>query len=107
VISKKARSLLLDVQAEAVARDVAEAQLITADETFCPNAGKARTEVKKSRLEQLAKVISFGSALFGIEVGVLNAFGTQRLKNVEMLQRIISGQTAICGTPHMVAPVFS
>ena len=107
LISKKAKSLLLDVQAEAVARDVMEAQLIAADEALCPNAGKARTEVKRSRLERLAKVVSFGSALFGIEVGVLNAFGTQRLKNVEMLQRIIAGQTAICGTPHMVAPVFS
>lgn len=107
LISKKAKSLLLDVQAEAVAKEVAELRLIAADEAWCPNAGKARTEFKKSRLDQLAKVVSFGSALFGIEVGVLNAFGTQRLKNVEMLQRIISGQAAICGTPHMVAPVFS
>lgn len=107
LISKKAKSLLLDVQAEAVAKEVAEAQLIAADEAFCPNAGKARTEVKKSGLEELAKVVSFGRALFGIDVGVLNTFGTRQLKNVEMLQRIISGQTAICGTPHMVAPVFS
>lgn len=107
LISKKAKSLLLDVQAEAIAKEVAEAQLITADEALCPNAGKARTEVKKSCLEQLAKVVSFGSALFGMDMGVLNAFGTRQSKNVEMLQRIISGQTAIWGTPHMVAPVFS
>jgi hypothetical protein len=107
LISKKAKPLLLDVQAEAVAKEVAEERLLSADQANCPNAGKAKTAVKQVALERLAKVVAFGSAFLGIEKGVLNHFGTQRLKNVEMMQRIISRQAAICGTPHMVAPVSS
>ena len=104
LIARRAKSLLLDVQAEAVAVGVEEERLIAADEAFCPNAEKARTEVKKACLEQLAKVVSFGSALFGMSDGVLNAFGTRQLKKVEMMQRIIAVQAAIWSTPHMAAP---
>lgn len=107
LISKKAKSLLLDVQAEAVAMEVSEELLLAAEKANCPNAEKAKAAVKQAGLERLAKVVAFGRAFLGIEKGILNAFGTQRRKNVEMMQRIIAGQAAICGTPHMVAPVFS
>jgi len=107
LLGRRAGSVLLDVQAEAVMTGVEEAKLLAADQCFCPNAEKAKTAAKKACLEHLAKVVSFGKALFDTEKGVLNAFGTRNLKNVEMMQRIFAGQGAIFGTPHMVAPVFS
>lgn len=103
-ISKKAKSLLLDVQAEAVTMKVEEEVLITAENARCPNSEKARTAGKQAGLDQLAKVVSFARALFGREERIFEVFGTRKLKNVEIMQRVISGQRRVAETPHMVAP---
>jgi hypothetical protein len=106
-LSEKCGSLLLDVQAECVMAGVADELLEMADDAECPNAKKARTEEKKNRLDDLAKFLSFGSVLFGMKKGILSAFGSQRLENVEMLQQIVAGKATIFATPQTVAPQVS
>lgn len=105
-LSRKAKSLLLDVQAEAVTTKVEEGTLISAEEASCPNAWKAQTVGKRTCLDQLAKVVSIGGAIFGLEKGIVEAFGNRQLKNVEMMQLIVSGYTSIFETPQMVAPAI-
>jgi Domain of unknown function (DUF6431) len=103
--SKKARVLLLDVQAESVTKEVEEDRLLEADQAGCPNAWKARSSAKESALAQLAKVVAFGRVIFDRTEGILNVFGTRTLKNVEMMQQIIAVQAGISTTPQMVAPI--
>lgn len=107
ILSRKCHSLLLDVQAEGVTAGVEDERLEEADASVCPNAEKARTTEKKSQLDDLAKFLSFGSAIFGIEKDILSAFGSRRLENVEMLQQIIAAGSKIFATPQTVAPKIS
>lgn len=103
-LSFKAKSLLLDVQAEAVTMKIEEETLINGEGASCPNGTKAQTEGKRTNLDRLAKVVSFGAAIFGMQKGILNEFGKGELKNVEVMQRIISRYMGIHETPQMVAP---
>lgn len=105
--SKKSRLLLLDVQAEGIIAGVADECLEKADTVECPNAEKARTEEKMFWLNDFAKFVSFGRALFELETGILSVFGSRRFENVETLQQIVAGRGTIFATPQTMAPKVS
>jgi hypothetical protein len=104
VLSKRAKSILLETQAECTLCEREEELLLRADEAFCLNQQKACTEEKREGLCNLAKAVSFGRVLHDKADCVLFEIGQQYLKKIFGLKQIFAGEPKEKKPPQKATP---
>lgn len=101
----RVKELLLDVQSWCVSDLIEEDELLKCEAAECPNASKAQIPGKGQLLDDLAKLISYGSALFkGSEKNVMHGLGMQFVQDVEQMQQIFAHRGLWKPTPQRIKP---
>ena len=104
VLSKRAKNILLETQAECTQEGREEELLLRADEALCLNQRKAYTEEKREGLCNLAKAVSFGRVLHDKADCVLFEIGQWYLKKIFGLKQIFAGEPKEKEPPQKATP---